>query len=207
MSSRGKPHYLRRLGGLARAYSGPASPLRALELALADTDTPHVLIGGLAVVAGGYDRHTDDIDVLVAPQHGLERLRMRLNGSGFRSPPSRTGTILRALHRESGVEVELLVAQDEIDEYALRTSRPGIFAGQAIRLPSSTGLILLKLKASLDPKRRAKAMGDVLNLLAALPHPNRTQVVRATQIQWAACTGRDLPPGWLETLSLLSAIS
>src|SRR5881628_2938485 len=46
---------------------------------------PYAVIGGMALVAHGYDRFTDDVDLLTT-REGLDRIHERLTGRGYVPP-------------------------------------------------------------------------------------------------------------------------
>lgn len=65
-----------------------------------------VVIGGMALAAHGHSRSTVDIDILVLEMSEEEAAEIR--SYGFKLPTSHTGTVWRAVHKETKVEVEIL---------------------------------------------------------------------------------------------------
>jgi hypothetical protein len=177
-----EPEALTRIQRFARAMT-PSIPV--VEEALPDlisllraSGRPYRIVGGVAVVHHGYVRATQDVDVLVTAEHGLDAL---LETFGF----SREGAT-RLRHR-SGTPIDLLIAGQP-------SPRPGeapypepdtlVTSPDSHDVVGLPGLIALKLAA-----RRAQDRADIVALLtplddaaylvleASLPAPRRAMLV------------------------------
>jgi hypothetical protein len=56
--------------------------LRRITQRLEELNIPYAVAGGMALVAHGYDRTTDGVNILVS-QFGLERIHKELEGLGY----------------------------------------------------------------------------------------------------------------------------
>ncbi len=79
--------------------------LRKISKRLTELSVDHVIVGGMALVAHGYERTTVDVDLLVTPQ-GLQTLHAALDGLGY-VPPFTGSKHLR--DTDTGVRIEFLV--------------------------------------------------------------------------------------------------
>src|SRR5690349_21806369 len=59
--------------------------LRLITRKLNELQIPYAVAGGMALVAHGYDRTTEDVDVVVCPE-GLRRIHEELEGLGYAAP-------------------------------------------------------------------------------------------------------------------------
>src|SRR5207244_12237057 len=75
--------------------------------ALRNHEIDYVVIGAVALLAHGYPRFTEDIDVIVSPE-GLERFHRELIGLGY--APAFAGARKRLRSTLDGTPVELIAA-------------------------------------------------------------------------------------------------
>ncbi len=85
--------------------SKPFLTLDKLARRLAGIGVPYALVGGLAMFHHGYQRFTDDVDLLVTPE-GLERIQNELTGLGYIPPFTGSKNLKDA---DTGVKIEFLV--------------------------------------------------------------------------------------------------
>src|SRR5438477_11985006 len=79
--------------------------LREITKRLTDLGIPYAVMGGMALVAHGYDRTTVDVDILVTAE-GFSAIHRTLEGLGY-VPPFAGSKNLR--DTQTGVRVEFLV--------------------------------------------------------------------------------------------------
>jgi hypothetical protein len=59
--------------------------LHSITSRLEELKIPYAVVGGMALVAHGYDRTTTDVDILVTPE-GLAEIHRQLDGLGYVPP-------------------------------------------------------------------------------------------------------------------------
>ena len=136
------------------------SAIDALERALEDLGRPHMMIGGIAVIAWGVTRHTDDADatvwgdgldvadlLAVLSRHGI-RPRIR-DAVAF----ARRSRVLLVSHTPSATPMEISLAGLPFEEEALRRAVTVKFAGRRIRLCRPEDLVVYKAVAWRDIDR------------------------------------------------------
>jgi hypothetical protein len=133
---------------------------------------PYAVVGGMALVAHGYDRTTVDVDILVTAE-GLDAVHRSLDGLGY-LPPFTGSRHLR--NPETGVRVEFLVAgQFPGDGRPKPVPFPDPAAvAQAIdgiRYLKLTALIELKLASGMTNAGRLRDLADVQELIRVLGLP------------------------------------
>ena len=79
--------------------------LRRITARLTELQIAHAVVGGMALVAHGYDRTTVDVDILVT-KAGLTEAHDRLEGLGYQQP-FEGSTQLR--DTRTGVRIEFLI--------------------------------------------------------------------------------------------------
>lgn len=140
--------------------------LRKISQRLAELGIDHAIVGGMALVAHGYERTTVDVDLLVTPD-GLQKLHAALDGLGY-VPPFTGSKHLR--DTETGVRIEFLVT--------------GKFPGDGVPKPVAfpdpkhvaviidgvpfialERLIELKIASGLTNQGRLKDLADVQELI------------------------------------------
>ena len=86
--------------------SGVQKALRAITRRLEVLGVPHVVVGGMAQYAHGFQRFTTDVNLLVT-REGLKLIHEKLDGLGYLSPFKGSRQFRDT---ENGVRVEFLVA-------------------------------------------------------------------------------------------------
>lgn len=152
------------------SLSRVASPtvLDALDDLMTSFGHPWCLIGGIAVVAHGYNRTTDDIDLMVAcSREEFGKLRLLANGSGFKAPTSYTGTIQRMTYQ--GTQIEVLLATDPLRVRACQDAVVTSILSKSLPIISLRDIIVQKIKAQEEnPERKNRDWGDINGLLGTL---------------------------------------
>ena len=129
-------------------------------------DSGWVVVGGIAVNAHGYQRFTDDVDILVPADHAqavldsLKRSRFRIEGdaSGF-----------AARDPETRVRVDVLVTENDGDRAAVAHGEAVDFGqGQELRVAPVGAIASMKLR----PPRQLRHRADVVELMK-LPRNRR----------------------------------
>lgn len=143
--------------------------LHKLATRLDQHGIPYAVIGGMALVAHGYDRTTVDVDVLVTSD-ALARVHARLDGLGY-LPPFAGSKDLR--DTETGVRIEFLVAgQFPGDGRPKPVAFPDPSAASVvidgIRFLTLEKLVELKLASGMTNAGRIKDLADVQELIRAL---------------------------------------
>jgi hypothetical protein len=147
--------------------------LRRLAAALENEGLDYALIGGMALVAHGYRRFTEDVDVLMRPET-LAAFRERLVGRGY--VPAFAGAQRSFRDVETGVRIEVLTTgafpgdgkpKPVVfpDPAAVRFERDGLW------LVTLEKLIELKLASGLSAPHRIKDLADVQDLILRLKLP------------------------------------
>jgi len=154
-------HVLGRLRRLAQSVVPDVSEvdlaLPALLALLNESQAPYRIVGGIAVIHHGYQRFTEDIDVLVSGE-ALAALKERAQGHDFAMVSSR-----RLRHTPTGVRVDLLVEGQPIPRGDGLTYPSPENAGASPRDATFVGLRgLLELKLL---SHRAQDLSDVTQLL------------------------------------------
>jgi len=143
--------------------------LRKVTKRLEALGIPHAVVGGMALVAHGYDRTTVDVDVLVTAQ-GLAEAHKHLEGAGY-LPPFKGSKQLR--DTEHGVKVEFLVTGGFPGD---GKPKPVSFPDPAkvavviegIRYVSLEKLVELKLASGMSNPGRLKDLADIQELMRSI---------------------------------------
>lgn len=143
--------------------------LRDIGKRLAEIGVPYAVLGGMALVAHGYRRTTEDVDILVT-QDGLERAHEKLVGLGY-LPVFEKSKNLR--DTRTGVRIELIaaggypgdgkpkpVAFPDPDDVAVE-----IDGVRYVNLPT---LIQLKLASGMTNPGRLRDLADVQEMIRTL---------------------------------------
>jgi hypothetical protein len=143
--------------------------LRRVTAKLDELGIDYAVVGGMAMFAHGYERFTEDVDILVTKE-GLEQIHKELEGRGYR-PPFAGSKHLR--DTEFGVRVEFLTTGEF----------PGDGKPKPVAFPDPTAasieiegtsflnlpaLIELKLASGMTNPGRLRDLADVLELIRAL---------------------------------------
>lgn len=146
--------------------------LRRICRRLDELDIPYAVVGGMALVAHGYDRTTVDVDILVT-REGLAEAHKRLAGLGY-LPPFESSKHLR--DTETGVRIEFLVTGDYPGD---GKPKPVPFPDPSdaaveidgIRYLGLPQLVELKLASGMTNPGRLKDLADVQELIRSLRLP------------------------------------
>jgi hypothetical protein len=146
--------------------------LRRVAARLSELGVPYAVAGGMALVAHGYRRFTDDVDILVTAE-GLDRIREALEGRGFVRPFSTSKNLQET---ETRVKIEFLIAGQypgDGREKPVRFPEPSdvSFERDGISYLNLPTLIELKLASGISGAGRRKDLGDVQELIKALDLP------------------------------------
>lgn len=143
---------------LSAALSGMA---RFLE----DAHIPYMVIGGVANLAWGEARTTQDVDITVAVDESrLDELVARL-GDRFQVLPASPLEFIREtrvlpLATVEGVRIDLIFAGLPYEEEAIARATSRVVAGQEVRVATAEDLLVHKL-LSLRPRDREDAAGVI----------------------------------------------
>ena len=143
--------------------------LRSLQLLLEDNGIQFAVIGGLAVMVHGSPRSTSDINVLVDCLLPSDRVKdsVYMERFGFykKSNPSSTGIVMTIDHRRSGY-AECLLANDELERWAIGTAKVQSLLGAIIPVVSPEALVALKVRAWMSSQgKRMNDPGDIISVL------------------------------------------
>ena len=148
--------------------------LRRLVDELDENGLDYALIGGLALVAHGYRRFTEDVDILMTPE-ALQVFRERLLGRGYL--PAFSGATKTFRDTRTGVRIEVITTGEAYPgdgkpkpvafpaPAEVRLQREGVW------LITLDKLIELKLASGLSAPHRLKDLADVQELIARLKLP------------------------------------
>jgi len=149
--------------------------LRRLVDQLDENSLDYALVGGLALVAHGYRRFTEDIDILMTPE-ALRVFRERLLGRGYL--PALSGATKTFRDTRTGVRIKVTTTG--------REAYPGDGKPKPVAFPLPTDarlqregvwfitldkLIELKLASGLSAPHRLKDLADVQELIVRLKLP------------------------------------
>lgn len=145
--------------------------LKALSRALAATDAPWMIIGGVAVIAHGVRRLTTDIDATVrGDATSPERLLAELAKTDIRPRIddalafAKANLVLLVRHEPTGVDLDVSLAWSAFEHAALEARRTARFGRVDVPMATPTDLVVLKTLAG-----RPKDLEDVEALLVMFP--------------------------------------
>ena len=143
--------------------------LRRITRRLDDLSIPYAVAGGMAMIAHGYVRFTDDVDILVT-REDLHRLHEDVDGRGWVRPFSGSKNLRDA---DTGVKIEFLLAGDfpgdgKPKPVAFPVPADVAVEIQGVKYLNVATLINLKLASYMTGRDRAKDLGDVQELMKAL---------------------------------------
>lgn len=135
---------------------------------LQDLGIPYAVAGGMALVAHGYDRTTQDVDILLDAM-GLAAVHQSLVGLGYQ-PPFANSKNLR--DTRTGVRIEFLIAGQfpgDGKPKPIAFPDPGQVSEeiQGIRYVRFATLMELKLASGMTNPGRLKDLADVQELIRA----------------------------------------
>jgi len=146
--------------------------LRSITQKLEQIGIPHAVMGGMALVAHGYLRTTEDVDILIASS-SLETIHRLLVGLGYR-PLFEGSKNLR--DAQTGVRIEFVIAGQFPGD---GKPKPVAFPDPAevaveidgISYVKLSNLIELKLASGITNPGRLKDLADVQELIRLLKLP------------------------------------
>jgi hypothetical protein len=147
--------------------------LGRLAARLQQESLDYALIGGMALVAHGYGRFTEDVDILMTPQT-LEVFRERLVGLGYW--PAFPGAVKTFRDAETGVKIEVVMSGDFSGDgkpkpVAFPDPRDARFEQDGLWLITLEKLVELKLASGLSAPHRLKDLADVQDVIVLLKLP------------------------------------
>ena len=135
--------------------------LDAIRRAAADCEQSYAIIGGVALNAYGYNRFTEDIDLLVSPVFANF---LRENGSRY-DLNVRGQTILLIQHQPTGVQIDAVIGgRKPVDTSEYIFPDPAEVAVGEDRVVDLATLINLKLAVN-----RVRDFADVVELIKRNP--------------------------------------
>jgi hypothetical protein len=143
--------------------------LRRITKRLDELGIPYAVAGGMAMIAHGYIRFTDDVDILVT-REDLHRLHDEVDGRGWVRPFSGSKNLRDA---DTGVKIEFLLAGEFPGDGKPKPVAFPAPADVAVEIQGAKylnvpTLINLKLASYMTGRDRAKDLGDVQELMKAL---------------------------------------
>ncbi|MCK6484681.1 MAG: nucleotidyltransferase family protein [Phycisphaerae bacterium] len=143
--------------------------LHTIAERLQDAGIPYAIVDGMALVAHGYQRTTEDVDVLVTAE-GLARIHRELEGLGYLPPFAGSRNLRDA---STGVRIEFLVAGHYPGD---GRSKPVAFPDpnsasieiDGIRYITLPALVELKLASGMTQPARRRDLADVQDLIRIL---------------------------------------
>ena len=147
--------------------------LERITKRLNDEGIPYAVIGGMALAAHGFDRFTDDVDLLTTPE-GLDRIHEKLTGRGYVSSFPGSRKALR--DTVNGVKVEFITTGEYPGDgkpKPVRFPDPAEVAveHEGYKVISLPKLIELKLASGLTNPLRIRDLADVQDLIVTLDLP------------------------------------
>jgi hypothetical protein len=157
-------------GKLFMGQSEVHQTLRRITDKLNDLQIPYAVAGGMALIAHGFRRFTEDIDILVT-QESLDRIHENLDGLGWVRPFSTSKNLRDATN---GVRVEFLVSggfpgdgKPKPVSFPAPDAVAEVHEGISyLNLPT---FVTLKLASGMTNPQRGKDLTDVAELIHTLP--------------------------------------
>lgn len=143
--------------------------LRRITRRLNELNIAYAVVGGMALFQHGYERFTEDVDILVT-QQGLDRLHEALDGLGFVRP----FTVSKNLRdTETGVKIEFLITgafpgDGKPKEVAFPNPADVAVVFDDVSYVNLPTFITLKLTSGLTGEGRGKDINDVFELIKAV---------------------------------------
>ncbi|MBI4717587.1 MAG: nucleotidyltransferase family protein [Planctomycetes bacterium] len=146
--------------------------LRRLARRFEEQDIPYAVVDGLALVAHGYRRTTEDVDVLVTAE-GLQAAHATLVGLGYRSAFEASRSLRDT---QTGVRVEFVVTGEfpgdgKPKPVAFPDPSAAFVDVEGIRYVSLPRLVELKLASGITNAGRLRDLADVQELIRVLRPP------------------------------------
>jgi hypothetical protein len=146
--------------------------LRAITSKLENLGIPYAVVGGMALVAHGYDRTTTDVDILVTPG-SLSLIHQSLEGLGYLAPFQGSKNLRDATTK---VKIEFLTTggfPGDGKPKPVSFPDPELVATKidGISYLNLHTLMELKLASGMSNAARAKDIGDAVELIRTLKLP------------------------------------
>lgn len=147
--------------------------LHRLDRRLREEDIPYALIGGVALIAHGYRRYTEDVDILLTAE-GLSVFRQKCVGRGYVSAFSGARKTFRDTAND--VRIEIITTGEYPGDgkpkpVAFPDPAQASIEQDGIRVIQLEKLIELKLASGLSAAHRLRDLADVQDLIVALELP------------------------------------
>jgi len=147
--------------------------LRRLVEELNEQGLDYALIGGMALVAHGYRRFTEDVDILMTPET-LQAFRERFIGRGYL--PAFSGAMKSFRDTRTGVKIEVVTTGEYPGDgkpkpVAFPDPIDTRFQREGLWLITLEKLLELKLASGLSAPHRLRDLSDVQELIARLKLP------------------------------------
>lgn len=151
-----------------RRVSVPLS--RALARRLEEEGLEYALLGGMSLVAHGYRRFTEDVDILMTPKT-LETFKAKFLGRGY--VPAFQGPRKVFRDTETGVRIEIITTGESPGDgkpkpVTFPNPTDAHFPREGVWLITLEELIELKLASGLSTPHRLKDLSDVQDLILCL---------------------------------------
>jgi len=157
-----------------RRSEAVAETLARVTDRLKEEGIDYAVIGGMALVAHGYVRFTNDVDLLTTPE-GLNLVHERLVGRGYR--PAFQGARKKLRDTQTGIDVEFITTGEfpgdgKPKAVVFPVPRDASIDRDGRRVITLPKLIELKLASGLSAEhRRLRDLADVQDLIIALKLP------------------------------------
>jgi hypothetical protein len=133
---------------------------------LEEMDIPYAVVGAMALNEAGYQRFTQDVDLLLTSD-GLERFKRRWLGRGYVEKFQGSRGLRDA---ENGVEIDVVIAGEfpgDGKPKPVAFPDPAVEAlrGERVRLLPLERLLELKLASGMSAPHRLRDLADVLEVI------------------------------------------
>ncbi len=143
--------------------------LRAITTKLKELNIPYAVVGGMSLVAHGYDRTTEDVDILVNPQ-SLPKIHAELAGLGYAAAFKGSKNLRDT---STGVRIEFLLSgqfpgDGKPKPVAFPRPDEDSIEIDGIRYLQLPAVINLKLASGMTAPHRLRDLADVQELIRVL---------------------------------------
>jgi hypothetical protein len=153
-----------------RYFMGEGKLNNALTRLVADLNEhqiPYQVIGAIALMAHGYPRFTEDIDIILTPDD-LEKFHRELIGLGY--APAFPGARKRLRSTRDGTPIEVIASGEfpgdgKPKAVAFPTPSEDSVEIDGVRFPTLEKLIELKLASGMTAPDRLKDLADVQEMI------------------------------------------
>ncbi len=170
-----------------------SSALRAVTRLLEDAGLESMLIGGQAAIYHGSERTTRDIDLTVwVEDTAIRSLIARARAEGFETlqqdplGSALARRLLILMHKESGIQIDLMIAGTPFENEALGRAISARVAGVRMRVIRPDDLLVYKLLAS-----RARDIEDAACIIEKGMERLDLRRLRAILTELDTALGRD----------------